>query len=174
MAEKSSGTDQSVSAWKLLKTAKTAAELRTAQAVLFPLELSMSQEQTAKVISHSVRWTCSQRTRYRRIALARGEEKAPRTKWALHKRAIATLEQEAQILGKVWEGSAQGCVVVIPSLKEKLEERLGERLALSTIYQMLWHAMAGVTLCQILITLREMLRCAMIGKKERLDEMIAT
>jgi hypothetical protein len=65
-------------------------------------------------------------------------------------------------------------VVVIPSLKEKLEERLGERLALSTIYQMLWHAMAGVTLCQILITLREMLRCARIGKKERLDEMIAT
>ncbi|SFI62983.1 hypothetical protein [Nitrosomonas sp. Nm34] len=55
MAGKSSGTDQSVSARKLLKTAKTAAELRTAQAVLFPSELSMSQEQTAKVISRSVR-----------------------------------------------------------------------------------------------------------------------
>ncbi|WP_222863491.1 hypothetical protein [Nitrosomonas communis] len=54
MAGKSSGTDQLVSARKLLKTAKTAAELRTAQAVLLPLELSMSLEQTAKVISRSV------------------------------------------------------------------------------------------------------------------------
>jgi hypothetical protein len=55
MAEKSSGTDQLESARKLLKTAKTAAELRTAQAVLFPLKLSMPLEQTTKVISHSVR-----------------------------------------------------------------------------------------------------------------------
>jgi hypothetical protein len=50
MARKSSGTDQLVSARELLKTAKTAAELRAAQAVLFPLELGMSIEQTAKVI----------------------------------------------------------------------------------------------------------------------------
>ncbi|UVS61874.1 hypothetical protein [Nitrosomonas communis] len=64
-------------------------------------------------------------------------------------------------------------MVVVPSLKEKLEERLGESVALSTFIKC-WHAMAGVNLCQILLILREILRCAKIGKKERLDEMIAT
>lgn len=41
MARKSSGTDQLVSARELLRTAKTATELRAAQAVLLPLELGM-------------------------------------------------------------------------------------------------------------------------------------
>ncbi|WP_430231681.1 winged helix-turn-helix domain-containing protein [Nitrosomonas communis] len=134
MAIKSSRTDQLVSAQKLLETAKTAAELRAAQAVLFPLELGMTREQMAKNIGLSVRWTCSQRTRYDRIT--RGEEKVPRTKREHQNRAIATLEQEAQILDEVLVGSAQGRAVVATPLKEKIEERLGKRVVLSTIYRM--------------------------------------
>lgn len=50
MARKAGGTDQIESAKALLRTAKTADELRTAQAVLLPLELGLSLEQTAKAI----------------------------------------------------------------------------------------------------------------------------
>ncbi|SFJ12716.1 hypothetical protein [Nitrosomonas sp. Nm34] len=78
MARKASKIDQLVSTRELLKNAKTAEELRSSQAVWLPLELSMSIEQTVKVIGRSVRWTCTQRRRYCRIA--RCEEEAPRTK----------------------------------------------------------------------------------------------
>ena len=42
MARKASGADQLASARELLRTARTADELRKAQAVLLPLELGMS------------------------------------------------------------------------------------------------------------------------------------
>ena len=118
MARKASGADQLASARELLRTARTADELRKAQAVLLPLELGMSLEETAKAIGRSIRSTCSMRTRYCRVA--RCEEEA-----------------------------AQGGVVVVPPLKEKIEERLGKRVALSTIYRMLarngWRKLAPDT-----------------------------
>ncbi len=73
-----------------MRTAKTAEELRAAQAILLPLELGMSLEETAKVIGRSVRATCSLRTRYYRIAS--GEETLPRTKRDIRNRVIATLK----------------------------------------------------------------------------------
>lgn len=73
----------------------------------------------------------------------------PRMKRDLRNRAIATLEQEAQILDEVLVEAAQGGVVVVPPLKEKIEERLGRRVALSTIYRMLarhgWRKLAPDT-----------------------------
>ena len=136
-----------ISARELLRAAKTAEELRVAQAVLLPLKLGMSIEQTAKAIGRSVRWTCSMRTRYCRVA--RREEEAPRTKRSLRNRAIATLEQEAQILNEVLAEATQGGVVVVPPLKEKIEKRLGKPAALSTVYRMLarhgWRKLAPDT-----------------------------
>ncbi len=147
MARKASGADQLASTRELLKTARTADELRKAQAVLLPLKLGMSLEETAKAIGRSIRSTCSMRTRYCRVA--RCEEEAPQTKRALRNRAIATPEREAQILDQVLEEAAQGGVVVVPPLKEKIEERLGKRVALSTIYRMLarngWRKLAPDT-----------------------------
>lgn len=147
MARKASGTDQLASARELLRTARTADELRKAQAVLLPLELGMSLEETAKVIGRSIRSTCSMRTRYCRVA--RCEEEAPQTKRALRNRAITTLEREAQILDQVLEKAAQGGVVVIPRLKEKIEKQLGRRVSLSTIYRILarngWRKLAPDT-----------------------------
>lgn len=150
MARKVSGADQLASARELLRTAD---ELRKAQAVLLLLELGMSLEETEKAIGRSIRSTCSMRTRQCRVA--RCEEEAPQTKRALRNRAIATPEREAQILDQILEEAVQGGVVVVPPLKEKIEERLGKRVALSTIYRMLtrngWR--------------KEMLQCARIGKK---------
>lgn len=63
MARKAIGIDQLALARELLKTAKTADELRKAQVVSLPLELGLSLEETAKplvdqldqpVVSHPV------------------------------------------------------------------------------------------------------------------------
>lgn len=147
MARKASGADQLASARELLRTAKSAEELRTAQAVLLPLELGLSLEQTAKAIGRSVGATCNLRTRYCKVA--RREREAPRPKRALRNRAHATLEREAQILDEVLEGAMRGGVVVVPPLKEKIAQRLGKPVALSTIYRMLarngWRKLAPDT-----------------------------
>jgi transposase len=147
MARKAGGTDQLESARELLRTAKTAEELRTAQAVLLPLELGLSLEQTAKVIGRSIGATCNLRTRYCKVA--RQEREAPRSKRTLRNRANATLEREAQILDDVLAGAVRGGVVVVPPLKKQIEEKLGKPVALSTIYRMLarngWRKLAPDT-----------------------------
>ena len=147
MARKASGTDQVDSARELLRTAKTAEELRTAQAVLLPLELGLSLAQTAKAIGRSVGATCNLRTRYCKVA--RRERAAPRPKRELRNRATTTLELEAKILDEVLEGAVRGGVIVVPPLKEKIAERLGKPVALSTIYRMLarngWRKLAPDT-----------------------------
>ena len=47
-------------------SARTAEDLRQAQAVLLPLELGLSLEQTASAIGRSVSMTCKLRNRRRR------------------------------------------------------------------------------------------------------------
>ena len=59
MARKAGGADQLASAQTLLRKAKTADELRAAQAVALPLELGLSLAQTAKAIGRSVGATCN-------------------------------------------------------------------------------------------------------------------
>lgn len=147
MARKAGGADQLAVAKQALRSAKTADELRAAQAVVLPLELGLSLEQTAQAIGRSVGATCNLRTRYCKIA--RQERVAPRSKRALRNRANATLEREAQILDEVLRDAAQGGVVIIPPLKEKVEEKLGKPVALSTIYRMMarngWRKLAPDT-----------------------------
>jgi transposase len=119
----------------LLKKARTADELRAAQAIVLPLALGLSLEQTAVAIGRSVGATCTMRTRFGR-ALG-GEKSAARSKRELRNRAKASLEQEAQILEAVLSDAATGGVVIVPPLKPAIEAKLGKPLALSTLYQML-------------------------------------
>lgn len=147
MARKASGADQLKTAKEALRTAKTADDLRVAQAVLLPLELGLSLKQTAKAIGRSVGATCNMRTRYCKVA--RREREAPRAKRELRNRANATLEREAQILEEVLKDADRGGIVVVPPLKETVEKKLGKPVALSTIYRMLarngWRKLAPDT-----------------------------
>lgn len=134
MARKASGVDQLEAAQVLLKKARTAEELRAAQAIVLPLALGLSLAQTAAVIGRSV-GTCTMRTRFGRVL--GGEKKATRSKRELRNRAKTSLEHEAQILEEVLNHGATGGVVIVPPLKPAIEARLGKTLALSTLYQML-------------------------------------
>ena len=68
MARTASGSEHVEAARKLLKSARTADELRLAQSVLLPLELGLSLEQTAKAIGRSSSATCTMRTRFGKMA----------------------------------------------------------------------------------------------------------
>ena len=135
MARKSSGTDQLDKAMLALRTAKTADELRAAQAVVLPLALGLSLKQTAQAIGRSVGTTCSLRIRFCQVG--RGEREAPRGKRALRNRANVSWQREAQILEHGLKAAARAGGRIVPALQVKLEKALGKPIALSTIYRML-------------------------------------
>ena len=147
MARPVTGREHMEAARTLLKSAKTANELRLAQSVLMPLELNLSIGQTALVIGRSVGVTCAMRTRFGRVA--KGLAPAPRSKRALRNRANVDLQREGEILDEVLADAATGGVVVIPRLKPAIEARLGKAVALSSIYRMLarhgWRKLAPDT-----------------------------
>lgn len=112
MARKASGANQLEEAKALLKKAKTAEELRAAQAIALPLMLGLSLEQTAMAIGRSVGATCTMRTR--RVRELGGERPATRSKREMRNRAKASLEREAQILDEVLSEAKTGGVVIAP------------------------------------------------------------
>jgi transposase len=147
MARPASGTDQIEAAKTSLKHAKTADQLRAAQAVLLPLELGLTLEQTAQAIGRSVGATCRIRTSF--CAVASGKQAPAQPKTALRNRAKVTLEQEAAVLDKVLHDAHLGGVVIIPRLKPLIERELGQTMALSGLYRMLhrhnWRKLAPDT-----------------------------
>jgi len=147
MARTAGGAEHIELARKLLKTARTADDLRLAQSVLLPLELGLSIEQTALAIGRSSGATCTMRTRFAKVTA--GEMVAPRSKRQLRNRAKVNLERERQILDEVLIDAAMGGVIVIPRVKPTIEAKLGKTLALSTLYRMLarhgWRKLAPDT-----------------------------
>ncbi|MEI8031548.1 MAG: winged helix-turn-helix domain-containing protein [Comamonadaceae bacterium] len=147
MARPASGSEHIEAARKLLKTARTADELRLAQSVLLPLELGLSIEQTAQAIGRSSGATCIMRTRFGKVAS--GLMTSPRSKRQLRNRANADLQREGKILDEVLTRAASGGVVVIPQIKPAIEAKLGKTLALSSVYRMLarqgWRKLAPDT-----------------------------
>lgn len=136
-------------AWAREQVAKvrSADELRQAQAILLPLELGLSLEQTARAIGRSVSLTCKLRNRRRRERAK--EIPVKKRKRELRNRAATTLEHEAALLDQVLAEASSGGVVAIPSLKPAFEQALGRKIALSTLYRALarhgWRKLAPDT-----------------------------
>ena len=130
-----------------LSKAKTANELRHAQAILLPLERGLNLEQTALAIGRSVSLTCKLRNRKRRENA--GEIKRKRSKNELRNRATMALEKEAAILDSLLVNANNGGIVTIPALKPVFEKALGKTVALSTLYRVLarqgWRKLAPDT-----------------------------
>lgn len=135
MARPAGGFEHVDAAYALLQQARSADELRQAQAVLLPLVLGLSIEQTALAIGRSTSVTCSMRTRFGRVAS--GLENAPRAKHELRNRALASLEREKQLIDAVVGRARSASVAIIPRLKATLEADLGQAVALSSVYRVL-------------------------------------
>ena len=135
MARHASGMEHLDEAHDLLLRAKTADELRTAQAVLLPLVLGLSLEQTALAMGRSTSAVCAMRMRFCRVAA--GSADPPRSKTELRNRAHATLEQEQRLLAAVCGRSRQAGPELVPRLKEAMQAQFGHAVALSSVYRML-------------------------------------
>jgi transposase len=131
----------------LLSSARTADELRQAQAIVLPLQLGLSLGQTAFAIGRCISATSKLRNRKRRVESHEIPAKLPKT--ALRNRALASLEQEGALLDALLVDALNGGVVVIPRLKAAFEAALGHKIALSTLYRMLhrqgWRKLAPDT-----------------------------
>jgi hypothetical protein len=102
---------------------------------LLPFEAGLNLAQTALVLDRSRRTTCALRTNF--CARASGLRPARRNKAELRNRAKSTLQAEAAALDAALAGAAEGAVLVIPGLKDKIEAQLGHSVCLSGVYRML-------------------------------------
>ena len=133
MARTASGTEILEQAQRALREAKTVEELRQAQAVVLPLLLGASIEQTASVLGVSKGWACQLRRRF--IAAGRLVQRAPR---AEPPHALLRRAEEAALLAPFHRASAQR-----PASRSRRGARRaggeggGQRTATSTVYNLL-------------------------------------
>ncbi|NTU41652.1 MAG: winged helix-turn-helix domain-containing protein [Nitrospirales bacterium] len=134
MARKASGQDVLEKAKECLRKAKTAEELRQAQAVVLPLELGLSMEQTAKMIGVSKGWACQLRRKFIQSGGKCIEEKPA---VGGRRQANMSLEEEQEFLAPFLGKAAKGGILVVSEIKKMLDERLGRRTALASTYNLL-------------------------------------
>ena len=146
MARQASGIEVVQHARARVMTAKTADQLRQAQAVLLPLEFGLSLEQTAEAIGVSVGWTCQLRRRFIRQG---GKEDANRAHPGGRRRENMTPHEEAAFLAPFFDKARGGGILVVGEIKRALDERLGRQVALASAYNLLhrhgWRKLAPDT-----------------------------
>ena len=133
MARTASGHDFIDKAKELLTKAKTAKELRQAQALILPLEFNLSLDQTSAVIGVSKSWVCQLRNEFIR-SNGKIEDKKPH---GGRRRENLSLEQEAVFLAPFIEKAKVGGILVVSEIKEALQVRLGRTVALASAYNLL-------------------------------------
>lgn len=134
MARTASGHEVLGQAKACLAKAKTAEELRQAQAVMLPLEFGLSLEQTAQAIGVSVGWACQLRTRFIREGGVRSADQPAR---GGRRRENLTREEERAFLAPFFEKAKAGGILVVGEIKRALDKRLGRRVALASAYNLL-------------------------------------
>ena len=134
MARKARGRDLLEQAKWLLSKAKTAEELRQAQAVVMPLEFGLSIEQTARAIGVSTGWACQLRNRFIREGGIPREGKALR---GGRRRENMNLAEEEAFLAPFFDKAKEGGILVVSEIKNALDQRLGRNVALASAYNLL-------------------------------------
>lgn len=134
MARKASGAEVLGQAKAGVAKAKTAQDLRQAQAVLLPLEFGLSLEQTAEAIGVSVGWACRLRTEFIRRGGVRAEDRPSR---GGRRRENMTKAEEQAFLAPFFEKAAAGGILVVNEIRQALEAQLGRKVALASVYNLL-------------------------------------
>ena len=134
MARIASGGEFLEQAKEFLANAKTVGELRQAQAVVLPLELGLSMEQTAAAIGVSVGWACQLRTRFIRDG---GQPDPGRPTRGGRRRENLSREEEAAFLAPFMEKASAGGILVVSEIKQTLDARLKRKTSLAATYNLL-------------------------------------
>ena len=132
MARKATGQELIKKAYEILKQAKNGDEIRICQAVLFPLELGLSLKETAKFIGRSLSWTNQARSAFiKNAGLVSSAGSGGR------RRSNLSLEEEVSFLEPFIEKAKSGVILVVGSIHAELEKRLGRKVPLSSVYNLL-------------------------------------
>ncbi|PIP07147.1 MAG: hypothetical protein COX51_07265 [Syntrophobacteraceae bacterium CG23_combo_of_CG06-09_8_20_14_all_50_8] len=136
MARKARGRDLMEQARELLSKAKTAEELRQAQAVVMPLEFGLSIEQTVRAIGVSTCWACKLRNRFiREVGIPIPREDKPLR--GGRRRENMSLKEEEAFLAPFLDKAKEGELIVVSEIKNALDQRLGCNVALASAYNLL-------------------------------------
>jgi transposase len=130
MAIRTGGSRETVlRARSLLQRARTVAELRAAQSVLFITDYGLSLGQTAAMLGCSVP-TVSRLRHWLKTAQPNG--RALRAEWGGRRRQNLSLDEERRFLN-----SFKGQAIAIRTLWQAYEAKLGRTVPDSTIYRLL-------------------------------------
>lgn len=113
--------------------AKSAHELRMAQAMLLPVAFDMNLKQVAEAIGQSVPTVTRLRQDF--VRSQRGEPLA-RARRGGRRNEHMTLEQERAFLAPYLEQARRGGMLIVPPVKQALEKHLGKPVALSSVYRL--------------------------------------
>lgn len=111
--------------------ARSVEALRQAQAVLLPLALGLDMKQTGTLIGTSARWACTLRTRFLQGTLAGKRARSHRP------RQNMSGDEEKAFLAPFFDVASSGGILVVSGIHRALEEKLGRKVALSSIYHLL-------------------------------------
>ena len=131
MARPFRGQDQLESALACIQTTKSAAQLRRAQAVVFPLLYGLNLEQIAKATGLSKSWA----SKVRNTFVPRSDEELPK-QGGRHRESFSP-EAEKKLLQPFFAEAQKGGILVVSQIKPALEQALGRSIALATAYNIL-------------------------------------
>lgn len=122
------------SAMKAARKAKTADDLRAAQAVIVPGLLGVSDRITGELLGRSRGSVVRLRKQFSQRHA--GKEPAGRN-WGGRRYGYLSLDQERQFLSQFFEQASQGGAVNAGEIKRAFETLVGHKVAKTTIYRML-------------------------------------
>jgi len=134
MARRPQGRELLERAKELLSKARTADELRRAQAVVLPLEFGFSIERTAAIIGVSRGWASQLRTQFIRSEGGPGKKKRPH---GGRRRENMSYEEEVAFLAPFFEKAVKGGILVVGEIKRELDKHLERTTALASTYNLL-------------------------------------
>ena len=114
--------------------AKSAHELRMAQAMLLPVAFGLNLNQVAEAIGQSIPTVTRLRQDF--VRSQRGEPLA-RARRGGRRNGHMTLEEEQAFLAPLLEQARLGGILIVPPVRRALEKHLGREVALSSVYRLL-------------------------------------
>lgn len=121
-------------AQKMASSATTLESLRTALAVLLPVLLNATLEQTASVLGVG---RATVHRLQRRLRCLDSPPSQPRTSHGGRRHALMSLEEERAFLAPWEQASLDGSMLVASPLRAALSQELGRPVAASVVYRML-------------------------------------
>jgi transposase len=121
-------------AQKLVQEAKTARELKAGLSVVLPETCDITFAETAQLLGVGVATAVRWRRGIREQVAGKPNQKST---WGGRRCQLLSIQEEQAFLAEWSSKAAHGGVLVVPPMHAALEEQLGQKISLSTVYRML-------------------------------------